>query len=433
MSPYTITRLAKHVGQVCNLSQDAVQTCPAAGIGPLEAGLAVYALTSIIVIAGIAAGLWGMERSHGPHSPPHVAASGDPLLDTLTYWDGQWYLNIAQQGYSYNPHGMSSVAFLPAYPIAIRAVSDLTRMPSDCAALLVSHGFFLAAFVLLFAYVQRRFPNVPARLPLYVLLALGLFPPTFFMRMAYSESLFLFLTVLAMYGMERNWRLWHIAGVVGVATATRFVGVALVLPLAVHVWRTAGSMRRAAAALAALMPLALSGLLLFVLFQQLALGEPFGFIKTQDFWRSRMPENLSDKILSLASWEPVWSAYIPSSPGYTGCFNDPATTLFSLQFANPIFFVGAAALVFAGTWKGWLSRSETLLSVGLILIPYAAKGFEMRMESQARFVAAVFPIYLVLGNILNRLPRPWVIAILLLFGTYLAIYSAMLAAGYVLI
>ena len=73
------------------------------------------------------------------------------------------------------------------------------------------------------------------------------------------------------------------------------------------------------------------------------------------------------------------------------------------------------------------------MSVGLILIPYVAKGFEMCMASQARFVAAVFPIYLVLGNILSRLPRPWAATILVFFGVYLAVYSAMLAAGYVLI
>ena len=398
-------------------------------MGSLESGLAVYTLTSIVMVAGIAAGLWGMERSLGPHSPPHVAANGDPLLDTLTYWDGQWFLEIATQGYSYNPDRMLSVAFFPAYPIAIRAVAELTRLPPAWAALLVSHAFLLATFVLLFAYVRQCFPDAPARLPVCVLLALGLFPPTFFMRMAYSESLFLFLTVLAMRAVHRNWRLWHIAGVVGLATATRFTGVALLLPLAIQVRRTVGTARCAAATFAALMPLALGGILLFVLFQQLAFGEPSAFIKTQDLWRHRLPEDRSDKILGLATWEPVWFAYMPGSPGYARLLDDPAPALFSLQFANPVFFVGAAAMVVAGAWKGWLSLSETLLSAGLILIPYTAKGFEMCMASQGRFVAVAFPVYIVMGNILNRLPRPGSIAILTVFGTYLAIYSCAARGG----
>jgi len=74
--------------------------------------------------------------------------------------------------------------------------------------------------------------------------------------------------------MERKWRLWYVAVVVGLATVTRLTGVALLLPLAMHVWRIAGSGRRAAATFAALMPLALGGLLMFVLFQQLWQSTP---------------------------------------------------------------------------------------------------------------------------------------------------------------
>jgi hypothetical protein len=266
-----------------------------------------------------------------------------------------------------------------------------------------------------------------------VLLALALFPPTLFMRMAYSESTFLLLTVLAMFGMERNWRVWHIAAIVGLATATRLTGIALLPPLALYAWNRSGSARRTAAALAVAVPLALSGLAAFVLYQQWAFGEPWAFVKTQDFWRHRVPEDPGDKILGLASWEPLWLAYVPGSPGYARLLDDPAPAVLSLQFANPVFFSVAAVLVVAGAWKGWLSRPEVLLAAGLILIPYTAKGFEMCMASQGRFVAGTFPIYIVMGNLLSRLPRPFATAILTLFGGYLAVYSAMLAAGFVLI
>jgi len=452
----------------------------------LEVGLAVYALTWIVVIAGIAFGRTAVEPSLGPHSPPRRAATGDALLDTLTLWDGQWYLEIAERGYSYSPDVRSSVAFFPAYPLLVAGASALTRLPPDWVALLISHGFLLATYLLLFAYVRRRFPvhlgpgdrprgcaGVPplggmppkggtpagasASLPIFVLLSLGLFPPTFFMRMAYPESMFVFLTVAAMYGMQRNWRWRSIAAIVGLATATRFVGLVLLLPLAMHVWCTAGSARRAAgdklsaaksvgrignpsysslhaaARFTVLLPLALSGLLFFVLFQQVAFGDPLAFVKTQDFWRHRVPEGLFDKAISLASFDPLWLTYIPGSPGYAGLVRDPAPELFSLQFANPVFFVGAALLVIIGAWKGWLSWSETALAAGLVLVPYVAKGYEMCMASQGRFVAAAFPVYIVLGKILSRLSWPWAAAVLAFFATYLAIYSAMLAAGYVLI
>jgi preprotein translocase subunit SecG len=314
--------------------------------------------------------------------------------------------------------------------------------------LLVSHGFLAATYLLLLAYVRQRFPDSPKRLPVYVLLALAFFPPTFFMRMAYPESMFVFLTLLAMYGMTRNWRLAWIAAIVGLATATRLVGVALLLPLSGYAWQSsgqgsaacvAGGARRVAdtlhrmACVVVSIALGLSGLLAYMAYQWCAFGDPLAFAKTQDFWRHRVPDGLFDKILGLASWDPLWLAYIPGSPGYARLLDDPAPALISLQFANPVFFAGAVALVLVGAWKRWLSRAEIALAAGLILIPYAAKGFEMCMASQARFVAVAFPVYIVMGNILNRLPRPGSIAILAVFGTYLAIYSAMLAAGYVLI
>jgi len=161
--------------------------------------------------------------------------------------------------------------------------------------------------------------------------------------------------------------------------------------------------------------------------------DPLAFFRAQDFWRHRVPESVFDKAISLASFDPLSLAYIPDSPGYARLVRDPAPALFSLQFANPVFFVGAASLVIIGAWKRWLSWPEIALSAGLILVPYVAKGYEMCMASQGRFVAAAFPIFIVLGNILGRLSWPWAAAVLAFFASYLAIYSAMLAAGYVLI
>jgi hypothetical protein len=410
-----------------------------------RAAVGICLLGSLIVIAGAVWGRTGLAPSKGAHSRPRVASGGVPLVDTLTRWDGQWYLEIAAAGYNYRPGHQSSVAFFPAYPLLAEAVSACTLLPPAWAALAVSHGFLLATCLLLHAYVRRRFPAdwpqgngtapVPrsATLADYTVLALALFPPTFFMRMAYSESMFLFLTVLAMYGMLRRWLLWLLAAVAGLATATRFAGIALLPPLAIHICGTSASLKRAAARFAAAIPLALSGLAGFMLYQWRAFNDPLAFIKTQDFWRIHAPEDFFDKLLGLGSWEPVWSAYLRSWPGYAGRMPDAAPALVSLQFANPVFFVAAVGLVTAGAWKRWLSPAEVALAAGVIFVGYAAKGFELCMASQGRFVAAAFPIYLVLGQLFVRLPRPCTVAIYLLFGAYLAIYSALLAAGYVLI
>src|SRR4051794_1894803 len=51
--------------------------------------------------------------------------TGDFLFDGWMHWDGAWYSSIAEHGYTYRPNEMSSVAFFPAYPLAMRVVRSV--------------------------------------------------------------------------------------------------------------------------------------------------------------------------------------------------------------------------------------------------------------------------------------------------------------------
>ncbi len=66
----------------------------------------------------------------------------------------------------------------------------------------------------------------------------------------------------------------------------------------------------------------------------------------------------------------------------------------------------------------------------LLFIPYWTRGYEMNMASSARFAAVVFPVYLILGEWLARLP-PAVSATVLGISTFfLGTFSALFAGGY---
>jgi hypothetical protein len=168
-------------------------------------------------------------------------------------------------------------------------------------------------------------------------------------------------------------------------------------------------------------------------FQYAEFGEPLAFAKTQTNWRSRPDEGWGEKALALAAWEPIWSAYMPSSPGYAGRYAPELPAWFNLQMADPVFFVAAAALVGLGAAKRWLSGGEILLAAGLLLIPYVTRGFDMCMASQGRFAAVVFPVYLVLGRLLHAAPLVVSVGVFALSAVYLAVYAALFAAGYVMI
>ena len=251
------------------------------------------------------------------------------------------------------------------------------------------------------------------------------------MRMAYSESLFVFLTILAMYGMARRWPLWAIASVVGLATATRFAGLALLLPLGMYIWSKSGSVKRAVA----IPPIQEFG----------SFGDwprtcsTNGAVQRaagvhQDAGLLAFPCARKTVATSCLGWpRGSRSGRHIFPPGQATRGTARSVRRGEPAVRQPGLFRGGGGAVALGAGRAGFRGLEIALAAGVLPVGYAAKGFEMCMASQGRFVATAFPIYIVLGQILVRIPRPCAIAILALFAAYLGIYSAMLAAGYVLI
>ncbi|MGO9113549.1 MAG: mannosyltransferase family protein, partial [Thermoguttaceae bacterium] len=212
------------------------------GDAPLETfrawrcGAIAYSMSVAIVLAGIALGLYFLAPWNASHSPRHVPSTGVPFWDVFNEWDGQWYAQIAREGYTYDPDRMSAVAFFPLYPLLGRLVSEVTWLDESFALLLVAHIFLIGVCFLLGLYVRQRYPHSPRNLAAFVVVSFALYPIMFFAHMVYTESLFLFLCILAMYAMERKWRLAVIVPIIALATATRPVGIALVAPLLLHLW-----------------------------------------------------------------------------------------------------------------------------------------------------------------------------------------------------
>jgi hypothetical protein len=179
-----------------------------------------------------------------------------------------------------------------------------------------------------------------------------------------------------------------------------------------------------------LLPLSLWGIVAYMGYQWQAFGEPLAFLKTQANWRSYRPSSLAEKALALMTLKPVWGVFTPSTPAYWlrhALYPNPFA---SLSLMNPLFFVAALVLLLLGLRQRWLSSSEVLLAGGLLLIPYVASSYEMHMAGMGRFVAAIFPIHLVLGQILTRLRGPLAAGWLCISACFFALYAALFAAWY---
>ncbi len=416
----------------------------------LAPSIALCYLTAIVVIAG---GIFGATVLR--FTRPAVTASD--VLSCLTTGDGVWYRDIAEHGYLRDKGPVSTsrgpvthAAFFPLFPWCARLLGSATALPPDVSLLIVANLSLIFAFAAVRAYAGCRFPDAP-QLTEYSLLSLGFLPTTFFFRMAYAEAMLLMLMVLVLYGIARRWPLSVLALATALATATRPVGVATLLPFGVYVWRTmsgeagVGEVRPGGVRLtwrngapgrclrtAGWIAIASGGLIAFMAFQWIQLGDPLVFAKSQ--WNCRL--TFGEEVTGWHYWvglvtlDPVWAVYSSSRSEYWARYEEHYNPLFSLQCANPIYFMMTAVLILVGWRQKWLNRYELLLSAGLLLIPYVTKSYDNAMAGFGRFAAVVFPAHFVVGHLLYRAGPGLAIALLGIWAFWLGIYSAMFAAGY---
>jgi hypothetical protein len=296
---------------------------------------------------------------------------------------------------------------------------------------MVSHACFAAALYLLGRYINRRYGREQDGARAAAMLTLSFVPAGMFFHMCYTESLFLLLCIGVLYLIECRAHPVLPALVIGMAVATRAVGVGLLAPFLLYLAHYARRPRAFLGWCFLCLPVAFSGLLAYGAYCHWAFGDALATVRDRaSFWAMRPLPALPEKLLALATFQPVWEIFMPASPAYWGRFVTRAFFPFSLYAANPIYFVAALALLALGRWQRWLNSYETLAALGLLLVPYWTLGYESQMVSMARYVVVVAPLYLVAGRLLAKLPPLVGGCALGLSGLMLAAYAALFARWY---
>jgi hypothetical protein len=154
----------------------------------------------------------------------------DFLVAPFVRADARWYLTIAELGYEPLRDDIGArPAFFPVYPLLIKGLGGFG---GDGAAVvtatLISLAAFLPALYLVHRLITLELGETTAGVTVWLL---AFSPMAFYFSAPYTESLYLLLSVGALYA-ARTGR-WLVAGALaGVASATRPNGVLLVLPLA---------------------------------------------------------------------------------------------------------------------------------------------------------------------------------------------------------
>ncbi|MEZ6121809.1 MAG: mannosyltransferase family protein [Planctomycetaceae bacterium] len=403
-------------------------------------GVAVGYSTTLIVVAAVEFSLQFMVLCQ---VHPGSATRTD-LLSCFAAWDGEHYVRIASEGYSWHPDRMSNVAFFPAYPVLGAMVCRLTGFRTEAGLLVVNYAALAGCFVLFGNYVRSRSAQDPTSTASYALLSLGLWPTTFWMRMCYTESLFLFVTLAAMLSMQHHRHPLIVALIIGFATATRSTGVALIPVFCLWLWRgNLNSLRsqpepdsnrrtliRAGLLATAYLPVMVWGLIGYMTWLNHLFGDPFVFMQTQIHWTERPVDGPLDNLFRLVTLEPFRAVYDAADPGYWGRVPPNQVALLNLKFTNPIFVAITVLLLIVGIRRGWINAGEWILAAGLLGIALWFQGVRTTMMSQARYASVVYPVYIILGQILSRIPSPIAAMLCACSAVVLAAYSAMFCSWY---
>ncbi len=151
-------------------------------------------------------------------------------LSLASHWDSEWYEAIAQYGYI-NIDGPyktglrnANVVFFPGYPYLARSLINVLNINSKVALLIVSQFFTLFFWILVCNIIKEAdwYKQVA------VILLLAFFPTSWFFYTGYSESSFIFATVLSLWLFQNN--KWILAGIIAAyMTSTRIIGTPVLI------------------------------------------------------------------------------------------------------------------------------------------------------------------------------------------------------------
>jgi hypothetical protein len=379
---------------------------------PSEAGDGVSARQAagafIAVAAVLAVWVWFSHRFFGVslRDIPVRGWPGRSWLAGWAHWDAGWYRSIAVHGYHYVPGRQSNVAFVPGYPLAMRALRPVFGN-AVTAGIAITFASGLAATVIYAGWCRRWLTPSAQRSAVALLLV---YPYSWFLFGAvYADALFLVATVAAFALLESNRPV--AAGLAGfVASATRPVGPAVVIGLVIRQlerrdalrYRLVGGRWRVPTGIDwhrlrpvdSAVALSAGGFVAYATYLQARWGDPFLFNSVQRYW---------DQSTGPRTWFKVHlGGIIVHDPGnealyILGCLLQGALALGALAMTPRIV-----------RRFGWGYGALVALSLAVPVI--GSKDF----QGLGRYLLAAFPVFALAGEWLARRSprlRRWVLAV----------------------
>jgi hypothetical protein len=325
------------------------------------------------------------------------------LANRWIQWDARWYLEIAHDLYARSTvegpvfcpcDPTAATRFFPLYPVLTRALGPLVGGHLLLAGIVVSNLALLAAMTGIVLLVRHEYPGEAPLLSLVLVVA---YPLGFVLATTYSEALFLALATFCLLFTRRGqWR--FAAGLAFLAALTRPSAIVLELPLAWEFVRQHRSLTEGMAWRALLQPRALvdgglallsvpAGYAVFMAFLAVRFGSPMV--------GARAHELINDQHLT-----PFWQTLILMLGGL-----DRVAPEWQAMRAVDLGAV-LAVLAISIAWIGRAPVAFSLYSMGLVVLHLSLPNLNFFggdvIASDARYMTAAVPAFILLGQRLNR-------------------------------
>lgn len=321
---------------------------------------------------------------------PKGPNASNNFFEALLNWDSRYYISITQFGYQQSSH----YAFFPGYPLVIKSISLLTGNFYLSAILISNLATFLAS-VVLYKLIVLDFTKKIAKQTFIFLL---LFPTSFYLVMGYSEGLFLLLSVLTIYFFKKG-NFFASSIFANFLSITRVAGLVLISSIIIHVIVTKQLSKKNWIML--LSPVAF---LIYCLYLYTQTQNPFYFLVSQIEWRRTIG------FPWIGYWQAISNIFQP------GFIQKYYYVIFDLLFA--IFGLGMAIRSFR-----FLTPLYGVYALGSVLLPM----FTSNLSSMARFLLPMFPIFLLIALIKNKVIK---LIYLIISITLLILFSSLFINGY---
>lgn len=300
----------------------------------------------------------------------------ETFISMWNTWDTQHYIKIATHGYSDRIIDDRNllIAFFPLFPLLTKIVSYIFQ-DLLLSGLIVSNISYVIGVFYLYKLVLIDFEKDDA---LRAIIYFSVFPTAFFLHAAYTESLFLALTIASFY-YARNEN-WAVAGLLGMLSAlTRITGI-IILPILLIEYLHQKDFKRENIRKDILWIFVVGlGFLIYLLINYDTFGDPLKFLEIQsDYWGMELS--------------------LPTT-GFMGALsyfsrNDLNNEIYQGWFQISFGLTGLALIIYS-FFRIRLSYSLYALVTWLVV---TSTSF---MLSVPRFILTIFPIFIVMA-ILGR-------------------------------